>query len=86
MATVMHHGLAEPMVRLGEEVAAGQTIALLRDPFDLSAPAREIAAPAAGLVLVRRRNALVAPGDHLILTGPEIAAETVLRAADPRAA
>lgn len=86
MATVMHHGLAEPLVRLGEEVAAGQTIALLRDPFDLSAPAREIAAPAAGLVLVRRRNALVAPGDHLILTGPEIAAETVLRAADPRAA
>ena len=39
-----------------------------------------------GSAMVRRRNALVAPGDHLILTGPEIAAETVLRAADPRAA
>lgn len=85
-ATVMHHGIAEPLVGLGEAVTAGQVLALLRDPFDLAAPAREISAASDGLVLVRRRNALVAPGDHLFLIGPEMTADQVLRAADPRAA
>ncbi len=86
MATAMHHGLVEPLVRLGEEVSVGQAVALLRDPFDLATPPRAILAEAPGLVLVRRRNALVAPGDHLILTGPEIPIEAVLRAASPHAA
>lgn len=85
-ATVMHHGIAEPLVGLGEAVTAGQALALLRDPLDLATPAREISAASDGLVLVRRRNALVAPGDHLFLIGPEMTADQLLRAADSRAA
>ncbi|HRO13735.1 MAG TPA: hypothetical protein PLL33_01575, partial [Paracoccus sp. (in: a-proteobacteria)] len=77
--TAMRHGLAEPLVGLGDRVAAGQPVAILRDPFDLDLPPQELAAPVAGIVLVARRNALVRPGNHLFTIGPELDAAAVER-------
>lgn len=75
--TAMRHGLAEPLVSLGDRVAQGQPVAILRDPFDLDLPPQELAAPVAGVVLIVRRNALVRPGDHLLTIGPELEAGAV---------
>ena len=75
----MRQALAEPLVALGDRVAEGQPLAILRDLFDLDLPPQELAAPVAGVILVARRNALVRPGDHLFTVGPELDAAAVER-------
>lgn len=75
--TAMRHALAEPLVALGQDVAMGQPVAILRDLHDLDLPAQELTAPVAGVVLVARCRPLVRPGDHLFTIGPELDAKTV---------
>jgi predicted deacylase len=70
--TADHHGLAEPLVRIGDSVAKGQAIALLRDLDDMNRDAVRITAPCDGIVVIRRRTVLVEPGDHLFLIAAEI--------------
>lgn len=77
--TAMQQALAEPLVQLGDAVAEGQPVARLHDLFDLDRPPQVLTAPVAGLVLIRRRNGLVSPGDHLFVIGPEIAPEALTR-------
>lgn len=76
-ATAMRHGLAEPLVGLGEHVDGGQPVALLRVLFDLNLPPQELTAPVSGVVLVARRNALVRPGQRLFTIGPELDPDAV---------
>ena len=71
--TAMRQALVEPLAGIGEAVAQGQTVARLFDLFDLGAPPQDLAAPVSGRVLIRRRGALVQPGDHLMTICPEIA-------------
>jgi predicted deacylase len=65
--TADHYGLAEPLVQIGDAVTRGQTVALLRDLADIDRDAVAITAPQDGIVVTRRRNVLVEPGDHLFL-------------------
>ena len=77
--TAMRQALAEPLVDLGVEVAQGQPLARLYDLFDISQAPQVLTAPVAGRVLIRRRNGLVSPGDHLFVIGPDIAPEALDR-------
>ncbi|WP_347268446.1 succinylglutamate desuccinylase/aspartoacylase family protein [Paracoccus sp. (in: a-proteobacteria)] len=77
--TAMCQALAEPLVDLGDAVAKGQPIARLYPIFDLAPAPQVLTAPVAGRVLIRRRGALVNPGDHLFVIGPEIAPEALAR-------
>lgn len=77
-ATAMRHALVEPLVGLGDAVKAGQAVAILHDFHDMAAP-QPLTAPVAGRVMIRRRNALVEPGQHVFVIGPEIAPEELDR-------
>lgn len=77
--TAMCHALAEPLVDLGDEVVEGQPLAKLFDLFDMAQVPQILTAPVAGRVLIRRRNGLVSPGDHIFAIGPEIAPEALDR-------
>jgi len=58
-------GVFEPLVRLGESVAAQQAVALLHHPDTPGKPPTEIRAHAAGVVLCQRAPALTQRGDCL---------------------
>lgn len=79
-ATAMRHGIAEPLVRIGDKVAASDPVAIVRDVHDLTAAPETVRAETAGIVLIRRRTALVRPGDHLYAIGAEMTPEEVARA------
>lgn len=66
-----HHGLVEPLVSIGAHVQAGQPIAILRDLADMGRDAIHLSAACEGIVVVRRRNVLVQPGDNLYLIAQE---------------
>ena len=77
--TAMGHALAEPLVDLGCAVSKGRPLARLYDLFDITQAPQMLTAPVAGRVLIRRRNGLVSPGDHLFVIGPEIPPEALDR-------
>ncbi|QYX56226.1 succinylglutamate desuccinylase/aspartoacylase family protein [Roseovarius sp. SCSIO 43702] len=67
-----HHALAEPLVRIGQSVEAGQPVALLRDLHRLDAGAHDLTASRGGVVAIQRSGGIVAPGDHLAVICPEL--------------
>lgn len=67
-------GLVEPIVSLGTRVQAGQTVALLRDPIRIDRPPQLLSAPVDGITAIRRRPALVEPGDYIFMIAPEMEA------------
>ncbi|UWQ86312.1 succinylglutamate desuccinylase/aspartoacylase family protein [Leisingera caerulea] len=77
--TARHHGLAEPLVQIGEPVAEGQTVALLHDVHDLDAAPVPLVAQGPGRVAVRRHSVLVRPGDHLFEIAPELGGDDLER-------
>lgn len=70
--TVRHPGVAQIHVDLGQRVAEGTPIATLFDIHNAGAPPRDLVSDRSGVVAIRRRSPLVAPGDHLCLIAPEI--------------
>jgi predicted deacylase len=62
-------GLVEHRVGLGQEVAAGQVVALLHPVAGASARPTEILAPAPGYVLRQRAKAFVRKGELIGNTG-----------------
>lgn len=78
--TARHHGLTEVHVRLGEVVTEGTPLATLYDLHNFGTIQDEFHSDRDGIVVVCRRNPVVAPGDHLCLIAPEIPAGDVLKA------
>lgn len=82
--TADKHGLAEIDRILGDRVAPGDTIGRVHDLHGFgNLPVSQVT-PRAGIVAVRRRSALVAPGDHLCLIAAEIERKEVLRRLDSK--
>lgn len=77
--TAVRHALAEPLVGMGELVTEGQPVARLHDPHDLTVAAQTMTAPVGGIVVIRRRGALVRPGDHLLAICPELSPADLAR-------
>lgn len=65
-------GILEPLVSLGQRVAAGQTVARVHAIDDLAQAPQEYTARVDGVVAVLRRPALVSPGTYLLYVAPEI--------------
>ncbi|MGB7320705.1 MAG: succinylglutamate desuccinylase/aspartoacylase family protein [Albidovulum sp.] len=66
------HGLAESDLMPGDYVVKGQLIGRIHDLHALGSPATNVLCPQDGILAVRRRNPLVAPGDHLCLISAEL--------------
>lgn len=67
-------GLFEPMVDLGDTVAAGDQAGWLHDLEDPSRPPADVRFRAGGLVVIRRTPTLVRYGDFLFTTAVPVAA------------
>jgi N-alpha-acetyl-L-2,4-diaminobutyrate deacetylase len=82
--TADKHGLAEIDRVLGDLVAPGETIGRIHDLHGFGNQPASHLTPRAGIVAVRRRSALVSPGDHLCLIAEEIDRSEVLCRLDPK--
>jgi predicted deacylase len=60
-----YHGLAEVDLLPGDTVTRGDEIGRIHDLHRFAEPPSPLRAPQDGILAVRRRNPLVAPGDHL---------------------
>ena len=75
--TAQAHGLAEPLVRLGDAVKAGQPLMQLRDLYRLDTEAEQLTSTQAGIISIIRTTPIVAPGDHLCVVCPELSRDAV---------
>jgi predicted deacylase len=71
------HGILEPLVRLGDEVAAGQVVGRVYHLEDLGAAAEEIHAAAEGVIAIIRTRPLVRPGDFASSVGSPVSPEAI---------
>lgn len=76
--TSAHHALSQLHVRLGDEVAKGDSIATLFDIHNFGEVRDELRSEVDGVVAVCRRNPLVDPGDHICMICPEIPRQKLL--------
>ena len=70
--TANHHGLARWHIDVGQPVKEGETLATIHDIHNFGEVREELAAPRSGIAAVRRRNPIVAPGDHLFMLCREV--------------
>jgi len=70
--TAGSHGLADLFLEPGETVEAGAPAATIRDVHRFGAAGEALEAPRPGVVVARRRNPLVKPGDHLYLVAEPV--------------
>jgi predicted deacylase len=66
------HGLYQPLVSAGDDVAADDLLGLIHDLDRPDADPLAVRAPCAGLVLAETRRGLVAPGDFLALIASDV--------------
>ena len=71
------HGLANPHVRLGDEVSEGDHVATIYDIHNFGRIAQELTAPHDGIVSVIRRNPLVDPGDKVLQIAPPLSRDAI---------
>jgi predicted deacylase len=72
------HGILEPQVRLGDEVAAGDAVGLVHAVEDLGAPPEQLRASSEGVVAIVRTPPRVRPGDFAVSIGTAVEPEEVL--------
>jgi predicted deacylase len=65
-------GILEPFVELGDTVAAGDVIAQIHNPEDISAAATEVRAEADGMIMCRRSNPLTSQGEVVVTLVREV--------------
>ncbi len=70
--TAQAHGLVEPLVSLGDSVAAGQSVMQLRDLYKMDAVPQVMTSLQDGIVSIIRTTPIVVPGDHLCVICPEL--------------
>lgn len=76
--TARSHGLAEPLVNLGDTVAVGQPLVRVHDLHNMEARPLVFTSDRAGIVSITRVQPLVEPGDHLCVICPPLTAAQLL--------
>ncbi|MFP6587884.1 MAG: succinylglutamate desuccinylase/aspartoacylase family protein, partial [Pirellulaceae bacterium] len=65
-------GILEPFVELGDTVTAGDVIAQIHNPEDISASATEVRAETDGMIMCRRSNPLTSQGEVVVTLVREV--------------
>ena len=68
--TAQSYGMIEPLAGLGDEVAVGQPVALLRDMYNMDLPPQVFTSPRTGVVSIQKTSPMVTPGDHICVLCP----------------